>query len=306
MRVISRFTFHVSSQKTNSGGRNVTQKSVVITGASTGIGKACALWMDRAGWRVFAGVRKEADGEALSGEASERLVPVLVDVTDSASIAAMAEQVNAAVGDAGLDGLVNNAGMATGGVLEFVDLDELRRVLEVNVTGQVAVTQPLVPLLRRARGRIVMMSSMAGFSATPLLGLYAASKHALEAITDSLRLELHPWGIHVSSIQPGTIATPIWGKASALAQEIVPTLPSRALELYGPLVEAMLKSLRKSNDAGIPADAVAEAVHHALTAPTPKTRYVVGQDANIRMWLERLPDRWRDRVMIGRMPKYGG
>jgi len=279
-------------------------KSVVITGASTGIGKACALRMDREGWRVFAGVRKEADGSALSAEASERLIPVLVDVTDGASIAAMAAQVTEAVGEDGLHGLVNNAGMATGGVLEFVDLNELRRVLEVNVVGQLAVTQPLIPLLRQAKGRVVMMSSMAGFSSTPLTGLYAASKHALEAITDSLRLELHPWDIRVSSVQPGKIATPIWSKALSLAEEVTPTYPPAALELYGPLVEALFKSLRKKG--GIPADVVAEAVFHALTAPTPKTRYVVGQDAKIRAWIERLPDRLRDRVMLGRMPKYGG
>lgn len=281
-------------------------KSVVITGASTGIGKACALWMDRAGWRVFAGVRKAADGEELRNAASERLTPVFVDVTDAASIAAMAAEVRVAVGDDGLHGLVNNAGMATGGVLEFVDLNELRRVLEVNVTGQLAVTQPLIPLLRQTRGRIVMMSSVAGFSSTPLLGLYAASKHALEAITDALRLELHPWGIHVSSVQPGTIATPIWGKALNLAEEILPGYPPQALELYGPLVEAMLNSLRKSESDGIPPEAVAQAVYHALTATRPKSRYVVGQDAKIRAWIERLPDRLRDRVMLGRMPKYGG
>lgn len=279
-------------------------KSIVITGASTGIGKACALWMDREGWRVFAGVRKESDGAALRAEASERLTPVLVDVTDAVSIAAMAAEVKAAVGDEGLHGLVNNAGMATGGVLEFVDLAELRRVLEVNVTGQLAVTQPLIPLLRQGKGRIVMMSSIAGRSSTPLLGLYAASKHALEAITDALRLELHPWGIHVSSIQPGTIATPIWGKALSFAQDVLPTYPPKALEFYGPLVEAMFKSLAKTK--GIPAEAVAEVVFHALTASTPKTRYVVGQDAKIRMWIERLPDRLRDRVMLGQMPKYGG
>ena len=279
-------------------------KSVVITGASTGIGKACALWMDREGWRVFAGVRKESDGAALRAEASERLTPVFVDVTDAGSIAAMAAEVKAAVGDEGLHGLVNNAGMATGGVLEFVDLNELRRVLEVNVTGQLAVTQPLIPLLRQGKGRIVMMSSIAGRSSTPLLGLYAASKHALEAITDALRLELHPWGIHVSSIQPGTIATPIWGKALSFAQDVLPTYPPKALEFYGPLVEAMFKSLAKTK--GIPAEAVAEVVFHALTASTPKTRYVVGQDAKIRMWIERLPDRLRDRVMLGQMPKYGG
>ncbi len=284
----------------------MTQKSVVITGASTGIGKACALWMDRAGWRVFAGVRKEADGNALSVEASERLTPVLVDVTDGASIAAMAAEVTAAVGDNGLHGLVNNAGMATGGVLEFVDLDELRRVLEVNVTGQLAVTQPLIPLLRLARGRIVMMSSIAGFSSTPMIGLYAASKHALEALTDALRLELHPWGIQVSSIQPGTVATPIWGKALSFAKEVAPQYSPEALRLYGPLFDSLFASLRRRTGGGIPVENVAEAVHHALTAPTPKVRYVIGRSTQIRVWIERLPDRLRDRVMIGRMPKYGG
>ncbi|MBI3958529.1 MAG: SDR family oxidoreductase [Chloroflexi bacterium] len=281
-------------------------RSVVITGTSTGIGRACALWMDRAGWRVFAGVRKEADAQQLRAEASERLTPVFVDVTDATSIAAMAAEVKAAVGDDGLHGLVNNAGMATGGVLEFVELAELRRVLEVNVTGQLAVTQPLIPLLRQAKGRIVMMSSIAGRSSTPLLGLYAASKHALEALTDALRLELHPWGIQVVSIQPGTIATPIWGKALAYAEEVAPTYPPEALRLYGPLLDALFNSLRKRTGGGIPAEAVAEAVHHALTAPTPKTRYVVGRSAKIRVWIERLPDRLRDRVMLGRMPKYGG
>lgn len=282
----------------------MTERTVVITGASTGIGRACALHMDRAGWRVFAGVRKEADAERLRQEASPKLTPVFVDVTDRASIAAMVEQVAAAVGDAGLDGLVNNAGMATGGVLEFVDIDELRRVLEVNVVGQLAVTQPLIPLLRKAPGRIVMMSSIAGRSSTPIMGLYAASKHAVEALVDALRLELHPWGIQVSSVQPGSIQTPIWEKALDFAEKVRETYPPEAWQLYGPLLEAMFKSLR--NVKGIPPEAVAEVVHHALTAPTPKTRYVVGQDAKLRAWIERLPDRLRDRFILGRMPKYGG
>lgn len=281
-------------------------QSVVITGASTGIGKACALRMDREGWRVFAGVRKEADGAALRAEASERLTPVFVDVTDGASIAAMAAAVTAAVGEEGLAGLVNNAGMATPGPLEFVDLNELRQMLEVNVTGQLAVTQPLIPLLRRAKGRIVMMSSVAGFSATPMVGLYAASKHALEAITDVLRLELHPWGIHVSAIQPGTTATPIWSKALSHAEEVAPQYPPEALQLYGPLFDEQFTSLRKRIGRGIPVETVAEAVYHALAASTPKTRYVIGRSTKMRLWIERLPDRLRDRVMIGRLPKYGG
>ncbi|MHB1297483.1 MAG: SDR family oxidoreductase [Gemmatimonadaceae bacterium] len=280
-------------------------RSVVVTGASTGIGKACALRLDREGWRVFAGVRRETDGAALRAEASERLTTVMVDVTDGASITAMTAAVRTAVGDDGLHGLVNNAGIATGGVLEFVDLDELRRVLEVNVTGQLAVTQPLIPLLRQGRGRIVMMSSIAGRSATPLLGPYAASKHALEGMADAMRLELRPWGIHVALVQPGTIATPIWGKALAFAEGVMnkPSYPPEAERLYGPLVEAMLKGLKQVK--GIPPESVADAVFNALSTGTPRTRYVVGRDARIRCWMERLPDRLRDRVMLGKMPRYG-
>jgi len=280
-------------------------RSVVVTGASTGIGKASALRLDREGWRVFAGVRKESDGAALRAEASERLTTLLIDVTEGASISAMAAAIRDAVGGDGLHGLVNNAGIATGGVLEFVDLEELRRVLEVNVIGQLAVTQPLIPLLRQGRGRIVMMSSIAGRSATPLLGPYAASKHALEGMTDALRLELRPWGIHVALIQPGTIATPIWGKALSFAEGFMknPSYPREAERLYGPLVEAMLKGLRQVK--GIPPESVADAVFHALCARTPRTRYVVGRDARIRCWIERLPDRLRDRLMLGKIPRYG-
>jgi NAD(P)-dependent dehydrogenase (short-subunit alcohol dehydrogenase family) len=279
-------------------------RSVVVTGASTGIGKACALRLDREGWRVFATVRRDADAAALRSEGSARLTPLLMDVTDGASIAAMAALVREAVGDAGLQGLVNNAGMATGGVLEFVDLNELRRVMEVNVIGQLAITQPLIPLLRRGRGRVVMMSSISGRRALPLVGPYAASKHALEAITDSLRVELHPWGIHVSSIQPGTIATPIWGKAATFAEQLFPTYPAEAKRLYGPLIDAMIQRLRQVR--GASPDLVADAVAHALGAATPKTRYLVGRDAKLGSWLSRLPDRLRDRVIRWSLPKYGG
>lgn len=278
-------------------------RSAVITGASTGIGRACALRLDREGWRVFAGVRREEDAALLRREASEHLVPLIMDVTDDESIRAMADKVAGAVGDAGLQGLVNNAGIATGGVLEFVAVSELRRVLEVNVTGQLAVTQPLIPLLRMGKGRIVMMSSIAGRSALPLLGLYAASKHALEALTDALRLELHPWSIHVSSVQPGVISTSIWGKALAFAEDVVPTYPPAAETLYGPLIAAMLRGLQEVR--GTPAEDVACAVVHALTAGSPKTRYVVGRDATLRVWIERLPDRLRDHVLLRRMPSYG-
>jgi NAD(P)-dependent dehydrogenase (short-subunit alcohol dehydrogenase family) len=278
-------------------------RSVVVTGASTGIGKACALRLDREGWRVFATVRKASDAATLRAEGSAHLTPLLMDVTDAASIAAMATLVREAVGDAGLQGLVNNAGMATGGLLEVVDLNELRRVMEVNVVGQLAVTQPLIPLLRRGRGRVVMMSSISGRSALPLVGLYSASKHALEAITDALRLELHPWDIHVVSIQPGTIATPIWEKTLAFAEGVMPSYPEATKRLYGPLIDAMLHRLRHVKGASV--DSVADAVAHALTAARPRTRYVVGRDARLGIWLTRLPDRWRDRLILQALPRYG-
>jgi NAD(P)-dependent dehydrogenase (short-subunit alcohol dehydrogenase family) len=278
-------------------------RAVVVTGASSGIGRSCALRLDAAGWQVFAGVRSPADGDALRAAASGRLVPVRVDVTDIGSVQQLASIVSTAVGADGLQGLVNNAGVATGGVLEAVDLAEFRHVLEVNVTGQLAVTQRLIPLLRLGRGRIVMMSSISGRSALPIMGPYAASKHALEALTDTLRLELHPWGIHVSAVEPGTIATPIWAKALLTAENLVARYSVEALTLYRPLIDAMLAGLGKVR--GAPVELVSDAVMHALQARRPKTRYVVGSDARSRVWVERLPDGIRDRVLLARLPKYG-
>lgn len=278
-------------------------QSVVITGASTGIGKACALWMDRLGWRVFAGVRKQADADALCKDGSDRLHPIFLDVTDEESIAAAINTVTEILGADGLHGLVNNAGVAFGGVLEFMPLAHLRRQLEINVIGQLAVTQPLIPLLRKTRGRIVNMSSMAGRSATPVMGPYSASKFALEAMSDALRLELNPWGIHVALIEPGKIDTPIWQKSLAAAREWLADYPPEAQQLYGPLIDKALKSVGKTG--GIPADDVAKAVAHALTGERPRARYVVGSDAQFRIWIERLPDSLRDRLIAAKMPKYG-
>ncbi|MCH7811697.1 MAG: SDR family oxidoreductase [Chloroflexi bacterium] len=272
--------------------------AVVITGASTGIGEACALRLDKKGFRVFAGVRKDEDGERLKGQASERLTPVRIDVTDEASISAAAETVAAAVGEAGVAGLVNNAGIGVPGPLEFLTSDDLRRQFEVNVIGQLAVTRAFLPLIRRATGRIVNIGSIAGRMATPFLGLYSASKFAMEALTDSLRQELRPWGIHVSIVEPGSIATPIWQKAQAEADELEKNLPEEAMALYGKPFAAMREAARKFEEAGIPPDEVAKFVEHAITAKTPKTRYVVGRDAQIQRVLAKVaPDRLRDRLV---------
>jgi NAD(P)-dependent dehydrogenase (short-subunit alcohol dehydrogenase family) len=191
-------------------------RRVLITGASSGIGEATALRLAGAGWRVLAGVRSDADGDRLRAAGGERLEPVTIDITEPATIAAAAAE----LGDEPLHGLVNNAGTALAMPLEFLPLDQLRRQLEVNLVGHVAVTQALLPNLRSARGRVVNVGSIAGRSALPFLGAYAASKHALEAVTDVLRVELRPFGIAVTVIEPGTIATPIWRKGGERFQEL--------------------------------------------------------------------------------------
>ncbi len=282
---------------------HATCKAVLITGASSGIGRACALEMDRAGWRVFATVRRESDARQLQSDASERLQPILLDVTDAAQISDMAASVDRLLDGEGLDGLVNNAGIPSGGLLEFLDPDDLRRCFEVNTIAPAAVTQALIPLLRKASGRIVMISSESGFSSTPLVAPYSASKFALEALTDGLRLELKPWNIDVVSVQPGAIETAIWGKARSFAENALGKYPPRAFRMYGALLDRMTTVLR--DPGGIPADAVAEVVHEVLAVERPKARYLVGRDATIRRWIERLPTSLRDRLILSQIPKYG-
>ncbi len=211
---------------------------------------------------------------------------MILDVTD-------AQAIRAAAAVERLDGLVNNAGIVVAAPLEFLPLEELRRQLEVNLVGQLAVTQAFLPALRRARGRIVNVGSIAGRSALPFLGAYAISKFALEALTDSLRLELAPAGIAVSIVEPGTIATPIWSKPQAVAD----ALPDESADLYGSRFASLRRvaAARAANAA--PAESVAAAVEHALTARRPRARYLVGRDAKLRAGLEWLPVRARDRVL---------
>ncbi len=274
-----------------------TMKTVMITGASTGIGRACALRLDEAGWRVFAGVRKESDGEALVRAASDRLTPVIIDVADQDSIDAAADLVNAAVGGR-LDGLVNNAGITVQGPLEHLPLDAFRKQLEVNVTGQLAVSQALLPSLRTAKGRIVFMGSVAGRApSVPFLGPYSASKKALEAVADSLRGELKPAGIHVAIVEPGSIATEIWDKATETADADLEMVPQENLDYYETAMRKATSIAGKVGARGIPADVVAKKVEHALTSSRPRTRYLVGKDAYARVFIEsNVPDKLRDRV----------
>jgi NAD(P)-dependent dehydrogenase (short-subunit alcohol dehydrogenase family) len=281
-------------------------KSVVITGASTGIGSACALHLDQLGWRVFAGVRQQGDAEALRAQGSARLTPISLDVTDAVSISTAAGAVTGAVGAAGLAGLVNNAGIVVPGPIEFLPLPDLRRQLEINVVGQVAVTQAFLPLIRAGRGRIVNMGSIAGRMATPFTSAYGASKFALEALTDALRLELAPWGISVSIIEPGAVATPIWEKSAKNAEAMLGAAPPEIFELYAEAIEAVKKTAaHAAKNAVSPVD-VARAVEHALTAAKPRTRYVIGREAKIRAAMALfVPDRVRDNLIAKamRLPK---
>jgi NAD(P)-dependent dehydrogenase (short-subunit alcohol dehydrogenase family) len=258
-------------------------RTALVTGASSGIGAATAARLARSGWRVVAGVRRP-------GAAPEGTEEIRLDVTDPEEIAAAAARVDE------LDALVNNAGIAIAMPLEFVPLEELRHQLEVNLIGQVAVTQAFLPALRRTRGRVVFVGSIAGKSALPFLGPYAASKHALEAVADSLRLELRPWGIRVSIVEPGSIRTPIWTRGAAKADELLAANEGRAAELYGQRIAAFRRIAARRGAGGAPAERVAKTVEATLTAERPRTRFLVGGDAHIRAGVERLPDRARDRV----------
>ncbi len=280
------------------------QGAVVITGASTGIGRATALFLDRNGFQVVAGVRRDADAESLRKEASENLHPIQLDVVDGRSIEASRKTVVEALGEGGLAGLVNNAGISVGGPFEFLDLDELRRQMEVNFVGPVAVTQTFLPLLRKARGRVVNVSSIGGRMAAPIIGAYAASKFAIEAFSDSLRLELSPWGMHVSVIEPGAIATPMFEKGQTNAERSIAQASQQEIELYGSAIDAVRTVFGNMEKSAVPPERVAKAIHRALTAKRPRTRYVVGPDAKVQSLLASvLPDRVRDGL-VKRLFKY--
>ena len=271
-------------------------KSVLVTGASTGIGEACALRLDRLGHRVYAGVRSEQSAHRLRRQGSGRIVPVLLDVTDQAQIDAAAGQVTD--GGGGLDGVVNNAGIAKGGPLEYLPLEVWREQLEVNVLGQVAVTKAMLPFIRAARGRIVFIGSISGKVATMLTGPYNASKFAIEAIGESLRSELHPWGIGVSVVEPGAVKTAIWDKGRREADRLERALPEEARKRYARHVVAVRRAIEMQDRHGAHPDKVAAAVEQALFSRRPKTRYLVGTDAQVQSLLVRwLPDRPREAII---------
>jgi NAD(P)-dependent dehydrogenase (short-subunit alcohol dehydrogenase family) len=277
---------------------NREKGAVVITGASKGIGEACALHLDALGYQVFAGVRQPEDARSLQERASGQLTPIYLDVTNVDMIAAAAGHVRQVLGEGGLIGLVNNAGMAVAGPLEFLPLEAIRQQMEVNLLGQVAVTQAFLPLLRRERGRVINISSGAGRMANPFFGPYSMSKFALEAFSDALRRELMPWGMEVVSIQPGAIDTPIWETSLDRIEGYLEAMPEQADELYGLAMERQQRRALARGPRGLPAMAVAEVVAEALTARRPKTRYIVRRGGALLVKLARfLPDRLLDRLL---------
>lgn len=268
----------------------------MVTGAGSGIGEACTIRLSQMGWRVFAGVFDEAQFADIEHRRLAGVEPLLLDITRADAIAAAAAAIAADVGERGLTGLVNNAGIGVLGPLEFVPIDQLRLQLEVNLIGHVAVTQACLPLLLKAGGRIVNIASLAGRLCLPLFGPYAISKFGMEAVSDALRQELRPWNVHVACIEPGLVNTPILSKSEAAADAALAAMTDEGRARYGPYIDR-LRSEPRINAAAQPPDVVARAVAHALTARRAKTRYVVGGMCWQFWLLSKLPDRLRDWVV---------
>jgi NAD(P)-dependent dehydrogenase (short-subunit alcohol dehydrogenase family) len=270
-------------------------QSVLITGTSTGIGRAAAVCLANGGWRVYAGVRNDSDARDVEAAVSGDIVAVKLDVTDAASIDATVERIRDETGGS-LSGLVNNAGVYLGGPLEFMTREEIEKTYAVNVIGLLEVTRACLPLLRAAKGRIVNISSISGLVALPGVSVYAGSKHAVEAITDSLRVELAGFGIHVASVEPGSVRTAIWEKGAARDRSRATDAgTAETRKLYAPLVKLLEKL--NARPGVLPPEQVAEAVAHALEADKPRNRYLCGNDAKSLSLLGKLPDGMRDRLI---------
>jgi len=275
------------------------KKNVLITGTSTGLGRSVALSLAASGWRVFAGVRKTADARSLEAEAEGELLPLQIDVAKPDSVKrGVAELAEATGGE--LHGLINNAGVYLGGPLELMRPEEIELTFAVNVTGLLGITRACLPLLRAAQGRIINVSSISGLIAMPGVSVYAASKHAVEAITDSLRVELHSFGIKVIAVEPGGIKTSIWEKGAQRDAAMSDDAATAALrELYAPLVKLLQKL--NARPGGLPPEDVAAVVIDALESGRPRNRYLVGSDAKSLSLLRRLPDALRDRAIIAKV-----
>ena len=257
------------------------QGAVLVTGASSGMGKACALRLSAAGFTVFAAIRKERDAQEIKAAGSPRLIPVILDVTKAETISQAVQSVRDGVGNEGLSGLVNNAGIAVTGPVELLPLEELRRQFEINVFGQVAVTQAFLPLLRAARGRIINVGSVGAKFALPFASALNSSKAAFESISDSLRMELRPWGIRVVLVSPGSIRTSAEAKLLADSEATANAFSPEGKVWYASSYRAFVRSLLELEAHGVGPEVVAETVHRAMTAGVPKRRYPVGPKSRL-------------------------
>lgn len=288
------------------------QPTILITGASSGIGRACTLALAQQGFTVYAGHRNPADGDALKAENPSHIQPILLDVTVPDTIQAVFDQLKADLGNQGLYGLLNNAGIVVPGPLAYLPMALIRQQFEVNVFGLIAVTQAMLPLLRQGKtqnpeaGRIVNISSVSGLRVTPLMGAYAASKFSVEAISDGLRMELSPWGLQVAVIEPGVIQTPILGKIKDQANSLNESLPTQAQKDYGHWLTLGAKRFTRYENSAPTTNVVADAVTQAFVAKHPKTRYLVGKpSSHIEAWLFRwLPDRLKDKLILNKLFKH--
>jgi NAD(P)-dependent dehydrogenase (short-subunit alcohol dehydrogenase family) len=277
--------------------------AVVVTGASTGIGRATALLLDRKGYRVFAGVRKDEDAKSLAEAASDRLNPIKIDVAKERSIASARQEVERELSSDGLVGLVNNAGVGGGGPIEAISIDDFRDVLEVNLVGQLAVTQAFLPMIRKAKGTVVFVSSIGGRVASPFMSPYNSSKFGIEALGESLRHEVKPWGIDVVIVEPGSIDTEIWGKGQETMRDRISKMPEEPRRLYGKQLSRFGEVIQETASRGIAPEKVAKVIHKAIRSDKPRYRYLVGTDAKIGARLkDALPDRTFARL-VGRQTK---
>ncbi|KUI06885.1 retinol dehydrogenase [Mycolicibacterium acapulense] len=267
--------------------------SVLVTGASRGIGRAIAEHLAARGWQVIAGVRTETDAEAVTALDPHRISAVLLDVTDAGQIAALAH-----VLPARLDAVVNNAGVVVSGPMEAVTSDEWRKQLEINVIGQLAVTRAVLPRMREAHGRIVFISSVNGRVSMPLLGAYAASKFALEAAADALRMELQPWRIPVVIVEPAQTDTDMWRTADTMVVEAEAAFSPEHRALYAEHIAGMKKMVPVAQRMAVPTEKVSAVVEEALTARRPRPRYVVGLGPKLQVAVvPKLPTGVRDAVL---------
>ena len=268
------------------------QEIAVVTGASTGIGAATARELARRGFHVLAGVRRDRDADAIRGPGIE---PLIIDITNPDHIRALATRVHGDPQGRAVRALVNNAAIAVNAPVEAFAIDEWRRLFEVNLFGHIAVTQTLLPALIRSKGRVVNISSVGGKIAMATYGPYAGTKFALEAVSDSLRREIAPFGVQVVVVEPGAVRTEMAGRAIATAHELASTMTPEQSQRYGGLVQAITAQAASFTKSGLPADAAAKVIAKAVTARKPRTRYTVGRDAALLTRLARiLPDRILD------------